>query len=163
MVDGVHEIRCNTGYRISPTSACATGDYYDNDDVNFTVIPEYISITLENSPIDFGDSANPGSDVAAVNNPLIITIDTNVNFDITTKANSTEFTSGEDTFPVSNMNWQTSLSSPLTSYTTEEAEVYSNQASPGGDFNIYHRLSVPTAQAPGSYNVGVVITAKKSE
>jgi hypothetical protein len=160
LVEGEHQIRCNTGYKISPNAACASGDYYDNDDVSFSYYAPFISITLSNAPIDFGDNANPGSTTDAINNPLIVEVDSNINFDITTKADDAEFTSGTgtDSFPVSNMKWQTSPSSPLTSYSTTEELVYSNERA--GDFNIYHKLSVPPAQAPGTYTADVIITAK---
>jgi hypothetical protein len=168
-VTGVHQLRCAIGYKINPNAECANGDFYDNDDINFTVLSEfppqeYISITLSGgTPIDFGDDATPGTtDIPAINNPLTITIDSNVNFDITTRANSSVFTSSTeptDSFPSSNMKWQTSPSSPLMPYLTEEQIVYSNELA--GTFNMYHLLSIPLAQPPGLYSTGVIITAKK--
>ena len=162
LIDGIHEIRCITGYRISNNAACGSGDFYDNDDINFTVYSEFISITIsEGTPIDFGNNANPGStNIAAINNPLVITVDSNINFDITTKSNSDSFTSGTNSFPVSNMKWQTSLSSPLTPYSTTETLVYSDKTP--GIFDIYHKLSIPNGQKQGTYTTGVVITARKT-
>jgi hypothetical protein len=160
-VAGVHQARCLDGYDI-PQAECASGDFYDNDDVNFTVYAEFISVTIaEGAPIDFGTNANPGSvDFPAVNNPLIITVDSNIHFDITTKADDTDFTSAEDSFPISNMKWQLTPTSPLFSYSTSEATVYSNKT--WGNFSMYHKITIPNGQKQGTYSADIVITAKKS-
>ncbi len=159
-VAGVHQIRCLIGYKTNPNDECPpSADYYDADDINFSVLPPYISITLENAPIDFGDNANPGSTTNAINNPLTIRVDSNIRFNITTQANSDVFLSesGTDSFPVGNMQWQTSLSSQLIQYTLSPALVYSNQAA--GIFSLYHKLTVPNAQPQGSYSSDITITA----
>jgi len=158
-VDGVHQVRCIIAYRLGPNDACGSGDFYDNDDVNFSVYSEYISVTISGgAPIDFG-SPNPGSNVNALNNPLVVTVDSNVHFDITTRANSSVFASETDSFPVSNMKWQT-VSSPATPYSTSEATVFSDRTA--GNFNLYHELSIPPGQKQGTYSAGIVLTAKKT-
>jgi len=161
LVEGEHQIRCVTGHRIPPNDACASGNFYDHDDISFSVLPPYISITLDNAPIDFGDNANPGSlDYNAINNPLTIRVDSNIRFNITTKADSADFISGSnplDTFPVSKMKWRTSPSNPLTSYTTSEQLVYSNEVA--GNFPLYHTISIPPAQPEGAYSADITITA----
>jgi hypothetical protein len=163
-VEGVQQARCIIGYRLNPNAECGGGSYFDNDDVNFSVYSQFISITLSSGvPIDFGSSANPGSNVNATNNPLIISVDTippNVNFDITTRANSTDFISSTNNFPVSNMKWALTPSSSPVSYSTSDATVYSNRTA--GNFTMYHQLSVPAGQQPGTYNAEVVITAKST-
>ena len=120
---------------------------------------EFISITLTSgTPITFGNM-DADTTQSATNNPLIVNVDSNVNFDITTKADASTFT-GPETLTVSNMKWDDVGTGPWTDYTTSEADVYVNEATPG-DFNIYHQLTIPSAQTAGSYEVGITITAKK--
>lgn len=156
-VEGTHQVRCIVGYNLVE-GECGSGTGFDNDDANFSVYSEFISITLSNTPINFGN-VDMNTSRNATNNPMIISVDSNVNFDITTKANG-DFSNGAGyIFPVSNMKWATSLISAWTSYTTIEAIVYSNQVS--GTFNLYHQLFIPSGQKAGTYNADVVITAKK--
>lgn len=173
-VAGVHQVRCAIGYKLGPNDECGEGQFYDNDDINFTVYsePQYISITISGgTPIDFGDSnvPEPQQNQPAVNNPLQITIDSNFNFDITAKSDSPDFVSASnpsDTFPVSSMQWATGnpISSPLTPYTTSEAIVYQNEFvnKIPTVFPIYHTITVPQRQVAGTYNAGITITAKRT-
>jgi hypothetical protein len=125
------------------------------------IINQFISVTLTSgSPIDFGNM-DPGQSLKnATNNPLNITIgsETNVDFTISTKANSTTFKSGSNTFAVGNLNWNDDSFATKTNYTTSDVAVYSTQTSPR-EYSIYHELAIPTPQKAGDYNVGVIITA----
>jgi len=156
-IEGEHQVRCVLGYDL-PETSCPSGTHYDVDDANFTVYSEFISITITNSPIDFGE-VDMNTTKNATNNPLIIAVDSNVIFDITTSAS--DFSDGEDTFSVSNMFWATSENIARTPYSLIESVIYSNQEP--GSFNLYHSLFIPLGQRAGTYNSEVVITAKKSE
>ncbi len=157
-VSGEHQARCVIGYDI-PETPCPNTTYYDVDDVNFTVYSEFISITLSNTPINFGN-VDMNTTKPALNNPLIISVDSNVNFDITTKANGDFRNDAGYIFPVSNMRWATSnVAARPVPYTLNESRVYSNRTS--GNFTMLHYLSIPVGQRAGTYSTEVVITAKK--
>lgn len=137
----------------APTSASVT-------------VNEFISVTLDNAPVNF-TSMNPGeTQNASVGGgfPLNVTIgsDTNVNTNVSTRADSADFTSGSDTFPVSNMEWSATSSFPGTDYTTSDAVVCSGISIGGGTCDIYHQLSIPAAQAAGTYSVDLTISATKA-
>ncbi|GEM_PF-4115622 len=126
-------------------------------------VPEFIEITLSNIPVDFGNM-NPGSIQNALNNPLIASVNSNINFDLTSKSNSSAFEciggacSGES-FNVSNLRWSVNGTLPWTSYEVNETLIYSNKSS--GNFTIYHQLTIPYSQKPGNYIADIIITAKK--
>ncbi len=129
------------------------------------MVNEFLSVTLTNAPVNF-----PNMDPGQTSNasvgfgfPLTATIgsETNVNTNVTTKTNQTDFTSGSNNLPVSNMKWSATSSFPGTAYSTTAATVCSGIGA-GGACNIYHQLSVPAGQAAGTYNVGVTVSALKA-
>ena len=117
---------------------------------------EFISITLYNTPINF-ETMDPGQTQLAVNNPLIISVDSNVNFDIEVAADANDFESSKDSFPVSNMQWNIINSFPGTAYVKANTLIYSSQSA--GNYTMYHQLTTPPAQPAGAYSVGITITA----
>lgn len=132
-------------------------------------VNEWVSVTLSNAPVTFS-SMDPGSGPinATVGNgfPLTATLgsETNVNIKIETKANATNFvhsTNASLTFPVSNMKWDEATTGPWTNYTTSDAMVCTGLGA-SGTCNIYHQLTVPSAQAAGAYSVGITVTASKA-
>ena len=124
-------------------------------------VPEYISMTLLNVPIDFG-IMNPGEinkyDVGYTG-PLTVHIgeETNVNVGILTRANDTMFRSEMNSFLVSNMKWSINSNFiPAHDYQTFDNLVTIGTS--GNDYPIYHRLAIPLAQQEGTYSVGITIT-----
>ena len=128
-------------------------------------VNEFLSVTLSNVPVTF-PSMDPGVTANAnVGNgfPLNATLgaETNVNANVTTEANQTNFVSGSNTFAVSNMEWSATSTFPGTNYTTSPATVCSGLTA-NGKCGIYHRLAIPAAQAAGTYQVGVKVSAVKT-
>lgn len=133
----------------APTSATVT-------------VNEFLSVTLTNVPVTFGNM-DPGTTAnATVDNgfPATATIgsESNVNANVATKANQTDFVSGSNTFAVSNMEWSDAVAGTYADYLITDATVCSD-VNPGNACNIYHQLTVPGAQAAGEYQVGIIITA----
>lgn len=135
----------------SPTTATVT-------------VNTFLSVTLNDAPITF-PSMDPGTGPTSADSgngfPLTATIgsESNVDANVGTKADNVDFISGSDTFVVSNMEW--AIDSVFTlpfDYTTSDASVCS-PVSAGDDCNIFHRLTIPNAQAAGTYNVAITITA----
>lgn len=133
-------------------------------------VNEFLSVTLSNDPVQF-----PGADPLETVNasvgtgfPLTLTIgsESNVNANVKTKG-AAEFctdyptcsgTGGEYKFAVGQMKWDDATTGPWTSYTTLDVSVCASVA-PGSACNIYHQLTIPSAQAAGSYSTGITITA----
>ncbi len=126
-------------------------------------VSQFLSITLSNTPVDFGNM-NPGEGPINANTnqgyPLIVTVgnESNIDASISARANNPVFASGSDTFPVSRMEWSSTGAGSWTAYSTSDATVCA-PVSPGGSCNIYHRISIPPGQAAGSYSVGITISA----
>ncbi len=134
----------------APTSATVT-------------VNEWVSITLTKVPVQFssmdpGTTANASADYGY---PAIATLgsETNVNIKIGTKANTALFT-GPASLAVSNMKWDDAATGPWTNYTTIDATVCTGLGA-SGTCNIYHQLTIPSAQAAGAYSVGITVTASK--
>ncbi|MBI2452371.1 hypothetical protein HYV50_04835 [Candidatus Pacearchaeota archaeon] len=128
-------------------------------------VNEFLSVTLSNAPINFPNMDPGQTSNASVGNgfPLTATIgsETNVNVNVTTKADQTNFISGSNNLSVSNMEWSTNSSFPGTDYSTSAATVCKG-ISASSTCNIYHQLNVPSGQAAGAYTVGVTVSALKS-
>lgn len=131
-------------------------------------VNEFLSATLTSGyPVAFA-GADPGVPKTATVDPLVVTVgsETNVVYDITTKADATTFSCttsaqcGTNSFAVSAMKWSKTATGGETAYTSSEAIVYDNEATPGNK-PIYHDITIPSAQAAGPYSVGIIITAKK--
>jgi len=56
-IEGEHQVRCIVGWNV-PEGECGSGDWYDNDDVNFTVVNNVISTTEGAEPF-YTTSDNP--------------------------------------------------------------------------------------------------------
>lgn len=126
-------------------------------------VNEFISVSLTSGyPVTFG-SVDPSVTTDATNDPLVVTVgsETNVNYNITTKTNQTNFVSGGNTFAVGAMTQSTTDEGGETAYTTTAATVYGNQAVPAAK-SIYHEITVPAATPAGNYNTGIVIAAIKA-
>lgn len=129
-------------------------------------VDEWLSVTLTDVPVTFG-SMDPGTTANAtvgVGFPATATIgaETNVvSIFIKTRADSATFTDGVNTFAVSNMEWNTTSVFPGTDYTTSDATVCSGLGA-SDTCNIYHQLTIPGAQAAGSYSTGITITATQT-
>ena len=121
---------------------------------------EFLSITLYNTPVDFGNM-DPGQSKEAVNDPLIVSIDSNIDFDISVKADNNEFKSKSNSFSISNLQWNTINFFPGTSYTRKYVIAYAGQTSPR-NYSIYHRLTIPPAQTAGDYDAAITISASKA-
>lgn len=121
----------------------------------------FLSVTLSNTPVAF-----PNMNPEAVNqkptpDPLTATIgpESNTNAKVETRAGNVDFVSGGDTFPISNLEWATTIGAfPGTDYTTSDAQVCPS-VTPNTACTIYHELDIPSAQAAGNYVVGITITA----
>ncbi|MFQ5531339.1 MAG: hypothetical protein ACE5ES_01860 [Candidatus Nanoarchaeia archaeon] len=148
-----------TGFVLAQTTQSTTAS---------VTVNEFLSVTLSNAPVTFS-SMDPGeTQNASVGNgfPLNATIgsETNVNTNVTTETNQTNFASGSNTFSVSNMVWEDVVFNSTetgTAYSTSPATVCSG-LSANGNCGIYHQVSVPSAQAAGTYNVGITVSAIKA-
>jgi hypothetical protein len=124
----------------------------------------FISLSISPGVITFGNMA-PGEVKNATNNPLLINIgsETNVAFvNITTKANQSFFGGGANIFSVGNMSWSNvSWIYPLTPYSMVEKRVFLTTVY-GTNYSMYHQLTIPSGQESGTYNTGIIITAKDS-
>lgn len=125
-------------------------------------VPPFLSITLSNDPVDFNITYPGTTSDATIGNgyPLTVTIGSETNVGpvtVGTRAVSTGFSDGSHSFGVSNMTWSKNEST-WTVYSTADIEVCSGLYS-SGTCNIYHRLTVPSGQASGTYSVGIVISA----
>ncbi len=128
-------------------------------------VNEFLSVTLTNVPVTF-PAMDPGTTKnASVGNgfPLTSTIgnETNVNANVTTKANQTSFGSPSGSFAVGNMSWSGSSSGSYTAYSNSTATVCSGKTA-GQACDIFHRLSIPAAQLADTYNIGITISALKA-
>jgi hypothetical protein len=122
--------------------------------------PQFLSITLYNIPITFGNM-DPNMTKEAEVNPLIINVDTNVaSFNIEVEAGAVDFKSGRNSFPVSNLQWNTTNNFPGTNYTGVSAIAYSNLTTTG-NYSLYHQLTIPPSQQAGTYDVSIKITASE--
>ena len=121
-------------------------------------VKEFLSITLNNTPVGFPDM-DPGTTTNASSGALIVEIgdESNVNVDITTRANSTTFINDSNSFAVGNMTWSID-NSTWTGY-LDTPVTACNSLTYGDICDIYHRLSIPSHQAAGAYSVGIIITA----
>ena len=121
----------------------------------------FLSVTLFNTPIGFVnmDPGETKNATVSTGFPLNASIgpESNVNANVTTKANNESF-GGVGNFLVSNMEWSATSAFPGIDYTTSDASVCS-PVTPGANCTIYHQLTIPSGQAAGSYNVGITITA----
>ncbi|MBU1204725.1 MAG: hypothetical protein KKE93_02335 [Nanoarchaeota archaeon] len=128
-------------------------------------VDAFLSVTFTNYPVTF-PNMNPGTtqNAGASNGyPLTVTIDSvsNVNAIVKTKADAANFlgtTNASLTFPVSNMEWSITAGGTYADYLTTDATVCASVA-PTSACNIYHKLTIPSAQKAGSYSVGITITA----
>lgn len=125
----------------------------------------FMSITLLNAPVDFGEM-NPGEvnkyDVGYTG-PLTVRIEpaTNVAVNIFTRANDAVFRSENNSFLVDYMQWAINPGFiPTHNYQMVDNLVTTGTA--GNDYPIYHRMHVPIAQPSGFYTVGITITAVQS-
>ncbi|RLG19127.1 hypothetical protein DRN63_00285 [Nanoarchaeota archaeon] len=129
-------------------------------------VNEFISATLFNVPIQFGN-LNPGTtNQEATNNPLEVQVggETNVNYNITLNGTS-DFVNDTNTFSISNLEFNTT-SLDWTSYELNvEKTAYANQPAPAGtpvNNSIWHRISVPAGQIAGTYTANITVTVKKA-
>ncbi|MCW1303197.1 MAG: hypothetical protein QW507_01290 [Candidatus Nanoarchaeia archaeon] len=127
---------------------------------------EYISATLFNVPIQFGD-LNPGtSGQLAINNPMQIQIggETNVPYNITLEGTS-NFVSGSYTFSISNLEFNTTTTQWTQYELNVEKDAYTNLPPPGGtpvNQSVWHRISVPAGQVAGTYVGNLMVRVKKA-
>lgn len=127
---------------------------------------EYISATLFNVPIQFGD-LNPGaSGQMAINNPMQIQIggETNVQYNITLEGTS-DFTSGSYTFSISNLEFNTTTTTWTQYGLNVEKNAYVNLPPPGGvpvNQSVWHRISVPAGQVAGTYTANLLVRVKRA-
>ncbi len=131
-------------------------------------VDEFLSVTIDDIPITF-NSMDPGETAKPTNDPLVATIgsETNViSINVKTKAGGTDFcidypACAGNKFAVSYLEWNSTDSFPGTGYTTSDATVCPGLIA-GGTCNVYHELTIPNAQAAGSYNVSITITATQT-
>jgi|GEM_PF-3908981 hypothetical protein len=126
-------------------------------------VPTYLSITLTNAPINF-PSTNPGSTSNAQSGsgfPLTVTNDaisnTNANFSISGDQYFNGTTNPSNGFPITQMEYNTSLDGTWTSVTNSTTQFAGNIA-PGYSVDVYFRVTIPSAQAADTYNTTVYIT-----
>jgi subtilisin family serine protease len=112
---------------------------------------EFVSITVSSNTLSFGSIEEGGAGTPA-ENPLNITIDSNTNYEVTTKADATNF-SGPDPFDAGYLQYSNSSSlGPWTGYTTSEVNIFSG-SSPGANHSLYHKLEIPSGTDPGDYTL----------
>ena len=128
-------------------------------------VDAFLSVTLDDATLAFG-TTDPLATTKPTGDPLVATIgaETNVgSIFVKTKADGTDLctdypTCAGSTFAVSNLEWDSTDSFPGTSYTQVDATVCSS-LSASDTCNIYHELTIPAAQAAGTYSVGITVTA----
>ncbi len=121
-------------------------------------VNEYTSVTITpcSSTLDFGD-VNPGTTDQPVScqndtSPAInVSVDPVGNKNINVETAGTDFTSGTDIIPVSNIEFDESNSktSPQTLDTTYKTST--SGVSPGGEAGIWYWMDIDTNQPAGSY------------
>ncbi len=117
------------------------------------------SITVDNSSIGFGTVSADGADHVAVNNPVVVTVVSNIGYSIKVSANQANFSNstGTSSLVASNLKWATTLGGVYTGYTTSDAAVVSGQSPPGAAQNVFHKLTVPSGLVADVYNLPVTV------
>ena len=136
-----------------------------------------VSITMFNVPINF-PAVDPGASFTAANAtkgfPMIIQVDNVTNVPVDVYVNGTDFVKGGDNFGIGNLSFNVSGSASAVANSTCSALhscIYSNtrlwvfnetaRLGTSANSSISHWISVPGAQAPGSYSNFVEICAKQ--
>jgi len=129
-------------------------------------VNEYISVTLANVPIAFGN-LNPGvTDSAATANPTTITVDSITNVNTNISLNGSDFT-GPGTIGVGNLSYSNgSVAATATDMVTafSSGPPYSDWVdipAPGGGSaetrNAYFWIDIPSGQTSGGYTSDVFV------
>jgi len=115
------------------------------------------SITVSNSSLAFGNM-QPGESKAPTENPLVITIDANTGYSVTTESNSSLFTGGAGTLASTNLKFSNvSITGPWTTgYSTTPVTIGSGSAG-GGIHNLWHNLTIPGGTQATGYTLGITL------
>ena len=118
-------------------------------------IDEFLSLTLANAPIDFGNLAAGNSSIAALDLEVTIGAETNIaDARIQVNGNQSAF-DGPGSLALANMTWKTSGN--FTSYTTSPVDTCSGLGA-NDQCNITNQLNIPIATTAGTYSVGILVT-----
>ena len=128
------------------------------DTVTATVsVPGALSINIPSSVLEFGDKA-VGGPYNATQNPLVISVISNVNYDLTTEANSVDeinFDSvGSGILAINKLEWSFDQST-WTPYAGNSANLKVGETG-SHDYNLYNHLTIPAGTLSDSYSLSLV-------
>lgn len=129
-----------------------------SDLVNVTIIaqlPQLLSITVDTNDLTFG-TAVLNENIYPQENPVHISVESNMDYVVTTEAQSAQFT-GPGILSSSNLQWNQLLSGSYTSYSSSPAEIGSGSSNK--DFTLYHKLSVLDTTLAGDYTLNIIFKA----
>jgi hypothetical protein len=119
-----------------------------------------LSVTVSNSTLSFGSLSEGDSDRKPTEDPLSITVDSNVVYDLTTRGygdggNNFNAT-GAGVLAMSELEWDTSDTFPGTAYTTSDVLI-ADDDSGDNSYDLYHELSIPIGTLADTYSLDVTI------
>ncbi|MFH1947221.1 MAG: M6 family metalloprotease domain-containing protein [Candidatus Magasanikbacteria bacterium] len=120
---------------------------------------EFISITLYDYPIDFGNLDSSTSDNPGIGNPYTIRVDdtTTVNVDIYQKGDDFNYTG--ETLVISNMSWYNQNNSTSSYQMLNDYQDKILNISSGTNTSSYYWLDIPSGQYAGNYETTIYIKA----
>ncbi|MCX6749043.1 MAG: hypothetical protein NT076_05565 [Candidatus Pacearchaeota archaeon] len=120
-------------------------------------VPGALSINIPSGVLDFGDKA-VGGPYNATQNPLVISVTSNVNYDLTTEANSVDETNfdsdGSGILAINNLKWSFDQST-WAGYTGAFANLKVGEVG-SHDYDLYNQLSIPVGTLSDSYSLSLI-------